>query len=159
MNLRKFFQVHNTIIVLQKIREIMYDLSSRFNRIEFNHLVRMSSIENLFFFLFFSIYFLGPTSLSLNCYTSSSPIIPLKSVDPTLLIFLYKNSPVTLSVTAFDAQKIVKNNGKHTASGEQHELMTHTDVFDAQSFVILLHGVRIEQRIPGAQWLVLSNVR
>ncbi len=62
-------------------------------------------------------------------------------------------------MTTFDAQKVVKNNGKHTACGEQHELMTHTDVFDAQSFVILLHGVRIEQRIPGAQWLVLSSVR
>jgi hypothetical protein len=51
----------------------------------------------------------------------------------------------------FDAQKVVRDSGKHTACGEQHELMTHTDVFDAQSFVILLHGVRIEQRIPGAQ--------
>jgi hypothetical protein len=56
-------------------------------------------------------------------------------------------------------QKVVRNSGKHTACVEQHELMTHTDVFDPQSFVILLHGVRIEQRIPGAQWLVLFNER
>jgi hypothetical protein len=61
-------------------------------------------------------------------------------------------------VTTFDAQKVVRGSGKHTACSEQHELTTHTDMFDAQPFVILLHGVRIEQRIPGAQWLVLFNV-
>ena len=56
-------------------------------------------------------------------------------------------------------QNVVKNKGKHTARGEQHELIIHTDVLDAQSFVTLLHGVKIEQRIPGAQWLTLFNVR
>jgi hypothetical protein len=48
-------------------------------------------------------------------------------------------------------QKSVANNGKHTACGEQHELTTHTDVFDAQANVILLHGSKIEHRIPGEQ--------
>jgi len=47
-------------------------------------------------------------------------------------------------MTLLDVQNVVKNNGKHTACGEQHELMTHTDVFNAQSFVILLHGIKIE---------------
>jgi hypothetical protein len=45
----------------------------------------------------------------------------------------------------------VNNNGKQTACGEQHELMTHTASLDGQSFVILLHGIKIEQNIPGAQ--------
>ncbi len=30
-------------------------------------------------------------------------------------------------------QKSVNDNGKHTACGEQHELITHTEVFDAQA--------------------------
>jgi hypothetical protein len=157
-NLEIFFAFCNTTIILQKIRKIMYDLSSRLDRIEFNRVARISSIENLFFFLFSSIYFLGSTFPSLNCYISS--FLPITEVSRLNHIdFLYKNSPVRLSVTAFDMQKVVRNSGKHTACVEQHELMTHTDVFDPQSFVILLHGVRIEQRIPGAQWLVLFNER
>jgi hypothetical protein len=48
-------------------------------------------------------------------------------------------------------QKLVNSNGKHTACGEQHELTTHTEVFDVQGYVILLHGSKIEHRIPGAQ--------
>jgi hypothetical protein len=31
-----------------------------------------------------------------------------------------------------DVQKSIDANGKHTACGEQHELMTHTEVLDAQ---------------------------
>jgi hypothetical protein len=56
-------------------------------------------------------------------------------------------------------QKSVTNNGKHTACGEQHELTMHTDVFDVQVYVILLHGSKIEHRIPGAQYLLLLSVR
>ncbi len=56
-------------------------------------------------------------------------------------------------------QKSVVNNGKHTACGEQHELITHIDVFDAQVYVILSHGNRIEQRMPGAQYRLLFSVR
>jgi hypothetical protein len=56
-------------------------------------------------------------------------------------------------------QKSVINNGKHTACGEQHELTMHTDVFDVQVYVILLHGSKIEHRIPGAQYLLLLSVR
>ncbi len=41
-------------------------------------------------------------------------------------------------------QKFVQDNGKH-------ELTTHTDVFDAQVYVILSHISKIEHRIPGAQ--------
>lgn len=37
-------------------------------------------------------------------------------------------------------QKFVDNNGKHTACGEQYELTMHTEVFDAQVYVRLLHG-------------------
>jgi hypothetical protein len=48
-------------------------------------------------------------------------------------------------------QRSVINNGMHTACEEQHELTTHTEVFDAQVYVILLHGCKIEQEIPGAQ--------
>ena len=50
-----------------------------------------------------------------------------------------------------DVQNLVNNNGIHTACDEQHELTMHTDVFDAQVYVILLHGSKIEHRIPGAQ--------
>jgi hypothetical protein len=50
-----------------------------------------------------------------------------------------------------DLQKLVNNSGKHTACGEQHELTMHTDVIEAQLYVTLLHGSKIEQRIPGAQ--------
>ncbi len=46
--------------------------------------------------------------------------------------------------------KFVVDNGKHTDCGEQHELMTHTEVFDVQVYVILLHGSKIEHRKPGA---------
>jgi len=56
-------------------------------------------------------------------------------------------------------QKSVTNKGKHTACGEQHELTMHTDVFDVQVYVILLHGSKIEHRIPGAQYLLLLIVR
>jgi hypothetical protein len=48
-------------------------------------------------------------------------------------------------------QNVVNNSGKHTAGGEQHELMIHIESLDGQSFVILLHGIKIEQNIPGAQ--------
>jgi hypothetical protein len=48
-------------------------------------------------------------------------------------------------------QKGVDKNGKHTACGEQHELTIHTEVFDAQVYVLLSHGSKIEHRIPGAQ--------
>ncbi len=56
-------------------------------------------------------------------------------------------------------QKSVIGNGKHTACGEQHELTMHTDVFDVHVYVILLHGSKIEHRIPGAQYLLLLIVR
>jgi hypothetical protein len=50
-----------------------------------------------------------------------------------------------------DVQKFVSNNGKHTTSDEQHELTTHTEVSDAQAYVISSHGSKIEHSIPGAQ--------
>ncbi len=52
----------------------------------------------------------------------------------------------------------MKSNGKHTACGEQHELIMHREVFDAQSWVTLLHGSKIEHRKPGAHTLVLLTV-
>ena len=56
-------------------------------------------------------------------------------------------------------QKFVSDNGKHTAFDEQHELTTHIEVSDSQVYVILSHGSTIEQRMPGAQYLLLLNVR
>ncbi len=47
----------------------------------------------------------------------------------------------------------------HIACGEQHELTTHTNAFDEQAYVVLLHGSRIAHRIPGAQKLLLLIVR
>jgi hypothetical protein len=55
-------------------------------------------------------------------------------------------------------QKFVHDKGKHTAGDEQHELTTHVEVIDAQVFVILSHGSKIEHSIPGAQWLILLCV-
>jgi hypothetical protein len=51
-----------------------------------------------------------------------------------------------------DMQKLVHDIGKHIACGEQHELTMHTEVFDAQVYVILLHGSSIEHKTPGAQY-------
>ena len=48
-------------------------------------------------------------------------------------------------------QKSFNSNGKHTAFGEQHELMIQTEVFEAQVCIVLLHDSKIEQSIPGAQ--------
>jgi hypothetical protein len=48
-------------------------------------------------------------------------------------------------------QKFVNCSGKHTACGEQHELTMHTEVFDAQVYVVLSHSSKIEHRMPGAQ--------
>ncbi len=56
-------------------------------------------------------------------------------------------------------QKSVNDVGKHTACGEQQALTTQTEVFDAQVYVTLLHVSKIEQRIPGAQYLLLLYVR
>lgn len=56
-------------------------------------------------------------------------------------------------------QIFIANKGKQTACGEQHVLTTHTEVIDLQVNVTLLHGSKSEQRIPGAQYLILSNVR
>lgn len=50
-----------------------------------------------------------------------------------------------------DLHKLVTDNGKHIAFGEQHELMTHTDVFVVQLYVTLSHRSKIEHTIPGAQ--------
>lgn len=50
-----------------------------------------------------------------------------------------------------DRQKRVSDTGKHTACCEQHEFTMHTKAFDAQLYVVLLQGSKIEQRIPGAQ--------
>jgi hypothetical protein len=55
--------------------------------------------------------------------------------------------------------KLVNNSGKHTACREQHELAIHTEVFDAQAYVTLSHGSKIEHRTPGAQYLLLLSVR
>jgi hypothetical protein len=55
-------------------------------------------------------------------------------------------------------QNFVHDNCKHTACSEQHELTMHTEVFDVQVYVILLHGSKIEHRIPGAQKLLLLSV-
>lgn len=56
-------------------------------------------------------------------------------------------------------QKFVSDNGRYTACGEQHELTAHTDVFDAQVYVILLHDSKIEHIIPGAQYRLLLSIR
>ncbi len=48
-------------------------------------------------------------------------------------------------------QKFVNNNGKQIGCGEQHELTTHTEVFDGHVSVVLLHGSKIEHITPGAQ--------
>jgi len=58
-----------------------------------------------------------------------------------------------------ETQKFVIDNGKHIACGEQHELTTHTEIFDAHICVILLHGTKIEHTIPGAQYRLLLSVR
>jgi hypothetical protein len=52
-------------------------------------------------------------------------------------------------------QKFVKDSGKHIALGEQHVSTMHTEVFDTQVYVVLLHGSKMEHRIPGAQYLPL----
>jgi hypothetical protein len=57
----------------------------------------------------------------------------------------------SLDMAVLYVQNVVTSNGKHTVGGEQHELTTHTSAFGGQSFVIRLHGIKIEQRIPGAQ--------
>jgi hypothetical protein len=41
-------------------------------------------------------------------------------------------------------QKFVQTNGKHIGCDEQHELTTHIEAFDAQVFVLLSHGSKIE---------------
>ncbi len=41
-------------------------------------------------------------------------------------------------------QKSIHNNGTHTVCDEQHELTMHTEVFDAQAYVILLHSSKTE---------------
>jgi len=56
-------------------------------------------------------------------------------------------------------QKFVTDNGKHTSCVEQHELTMHTDVFDAQAYLILLHGFKIKHRIPGAHRTLFLSVR
>jgi hypothetical protein len=56
-------------------------------------------------------------------------------------------------------QRFVTDAGKHTVCGEQHELTTHIEVFDAQVYVILLHDCKIEHAIAGAQYLPLLDVR
>ncbi|CAF1655965.1 unnamed protein product [Adineta ricciae] len=48
-------------------------------------------------------------------------------------------------------QKLVVSSGKHTAVGEQHEFTIHTESFDAQLYVTLLHGCKTGQSIAGAQ--------
>jgi hypothetical protein len=53
----------------------------------------------------------------------------------------------------------VNDNGKHMACGEQHELIMHTEVSDAQLYVALSHDSMIEHNIPDAQYLVLLIVR
>ncbi len=45
----------------------------------------------------------------------------------------------------------LNDNGKHIDFGVQHELTTQTDVFDEHVFVRLLHGSKIENKLPGAQ--------
>ena len=49
------------------------------------------------------------------------------------------------------SQKSFTSNGKHTAWDEQHELTIQTEAFEAQVYVVVLHGSKIEQSIPGAQ--------
>ncbi len=63
------------------------------------------------------------------------------------------------SISLPDPQKFVVNQGKHIACGEQHVLITHTDVLDAHVYVILLHGSRIEHKTAGAQMLLFIFVR
>ena len=50
-------------------------------------------------------------------------------------------------------QKFVHNNGKHTVCDEQHEFTMHTEVLDAQVYIILSHGSKTEHRLAGAQYL------
>jgi hypothetical protein len=49
--------------------------------------------------------------------------------------------------------------GKHIVFGEQHELTIHTVVFDVHLPVRLLQDSKIEQRLAGAQKLILLIVR
>ena len=56
-----------------------------------------------------------------------------------------------LDLTLPDQQKFVNGDGTHTAAGEQHELITHKEVFDVQVYETLLHGSKSEQSIPGIQ--------
>ncbi len=58
-----------------------------------------------------------------------------------------------------NGHRVVNANGKQTACNEQHELTTHTEVLDAQVYVIALHDCKSEHSIPGAQYRVLSDVR
>ena len=48
-------------------------------------------------------------------------------------------------------QIFVRDKGKHFGCDEQHELTIHIEAFDAQVFVILSHGSKIEHWIAGAQ--------
>ncbi len=66
---------------------------------------------------------------------------------------------IDLFMTLPNVQKLVTDGGRHTARGEQHELMTHIELFDTHWFVILLHGSSIEHRIAGAHTLIFVNVR
>ncbi|CAF4251151.1 unnamed protein product, partial [Adineta steineri] len=45
----------------------------------------------------------------------------------------------------------VAKNGKHTACDEQHELITHIELFDEHACVLLSHLSYIEHKIPAAQ--------
>ncbi len=65
--------------------------------------------------------------------------------------FNMKYSPVELYVSFVDWHKLTQSNGKQIAFGPQHELIMHTDVFDEQWYVALLHGSRIEHKLAGAQ--------
>jgi hypothetical protein len=74
----------------------------------------------------------------------------LKSVISWRNFFII-NSLEENNVPFPDEHKPIKENGRHTACCAQHELIMHTDVFDAHSPVILLQGTRREHKAPGAQ--------
>ncbi len=54
-------------------------------------------------------------------------------------------------VLVSNEHRLIQDNGKHTVGGVQHELTTHTNVFDTQSPVMLSHDSRSEHRPPRAQ--------
>ncbi len=86
-------------------------------------------------------------------------ILTRTKIETEYFILFLNTGQLDWSVSVPLSQKVVEKTGKHTACGEQHELTMQTEVFDAQVYVILSHGSKIEHRMPGAQKLILLNER